>query len=205
MKRFPASCIYAFLLIAVCLVHTSSLKGASHSVTPRLSAMATLSFRGAKPGDRVELVVTVRNALHPVNATVQRSPSFRMRTLSKPMLLNTGEGDVWLFRYQIIPTETGDFEIPPITVTDASAQARTSSLILRVSFKGEAPVLSSGELARSVNLPPSLSEEVIKNTPQKAPKPDRTPAPPDTRPLPTRIISTCWKELQALWSYPGGK
>jgi len=128
-----------------------------------------------------------------------------MRTLSKPMLLNTGEGDVWLFRYQIIPTETGDFEIPPITVTDASAQARTSSLILRVSFKGEAPVLSSGELARSVNLPPSLSEEVIKNTPQKAPKPDRTPAPPDTRPLPTRIISTCWKELQALWSYPGGK
>jgi hypothetical protein len=150
----------------------------------------------------VELVVTVRNALHPVIDSVERPASFRMRTLRKPRLLKTEEGDVWLFRFQIVPTETGDFEIPPITVTEASTQARTAPLILRVSRTGETPALTSGELARAVNLPSSLSEEVMKNAPQKAPKPDPTPAPADTHPLPTRIASTCWKEIKAFWNYP---
>ena len=205
MKRIPASCICAILMIAVCQVIPSSLKAASHSVMPRLSAIATLSCRGVKTGAPVELVVSVRNALHPVIASVERPSTFHMKTLRKPMLLKTGEGDVWLFRYQIIPTETGEFEIPPIIVTDASYQARTAPLILRVSLKGEAPVLTSGELSRSLNLPSSLSDEVMKNALQKTPKPDPSPAPADSRPLPTRITSTCWKELQAMWNYSAGK
>ncbi|MCE9587507.1 MAG: BatD family protein [Verrucomicrobia bacterium] len=206
MKHIPTSCLGTLLLVAVLLFIPRSLKASSHPLTPRLSAVATLSCRGVKPGARVELVVTVRNALHPVIASVERPSSFRMRTLRKPRLLKTEEGDVWLFRYQIIPTETGDFEIPPITVTDASASTytRTAPLILRVSLKGEAPVLTSGELARAVNLTSSLSEEVMKNAPQKAPKPDPAPSVADLRPLPTRIISSCWKELQAFWNYPGG-
>ena len=202
IKRIFACSICAFLLIVVCLVLTSRLNAATHSVTPRLSAVATLSCRGVKPGAHVELVVTVRNALHPVIDSVERPASFRMRTLRKPRLLKTEEGDVWLFRFQIVPTETGDFEIPPITVTEASTQARTAPLILRVSRTGETPALTSGELARAVNLPSSLSEEVMKNAPQKAPKPDPTPAPADTHPLPTRIASTCWKEIKAFWNYP---
>jgi hypothetical protein len=206
MKHIPTSCLYALLLAAVLLFIPRSLKASSHPLTPRLSAVATLSCRGVKPGAHVELVVTVRNALHPVIASVERPSSFRMRTLRKPRLLKTEEGDVWLFRYQIIPTETGDFEIPPITVTDASAYTytRTAPLMLRVSLMGEAPVLTSGELARAVNITSSLSDEVIKNAPQKTPNPDPAPSAADLRPLPTRIISTCWKELQAFWNYPSG-
>ena len=204
MKKIPTSCLSALLLVAVLLSVPRYLKASSHPLTTRLSAVATLSCRGVKPSARVELVVTVRNALHPVIASVERPSSFRMRTLRKPSLLKTEDGDVWLFRYLIIPTETGDFEIPPITVTDASAYTRTAPLILRVSLKGEPPVLTSGELALAVNLTSSLSDEVMKNAPQKIPKPDPSPSAADLRPLPTRIISTCWKELQDLWNYPGG-
>jgi len=205
MKRISVFFLGAFYLISGFLVLPSKVEATTQPVVPRLSAAATLSCRGVKPGDWVELVVTVRNALHPVITSVERPSSFRMRTLRKPRLLKTEEGDVWLFRYQIIPTETGDFEIPPITVTDASAYTRTAPLILRVSLKGEAPALTSCELARAVNLPSSLSEEIMKNATQKAPKPDPDPAVADLRPLPTRIITTCWKELQSLWNYPGGK
>jgi hypothetical protein len=204
MKKIPTSCLSALLLVAVLLSVPRYLKASSHPLTTGLSAVATLSCRGVKPSARVELVVTVRNALHPVIASVERPASFRMQTLRKPRLLKTEDGDVWLFRYLIIPTETGDFEIPPITVTDASANTRTAPLILRVSLKGEPPVLTSGELARAINLTSSLSDEVIKNAPQKAPKPDPAPQATDLRPLPKRIISTCWKELQDLWNYPGG-
>ena len=205
MKRIQTSLIGAFLLLAVILVLPSGLNAATHHNAPRLSAMATLSCRGAKPGQHVELVVTVRNALHPVIASIDRPPSFRMKTLWMPRLIKTEQGDVWLFRYQIVPTETGDFEIPAITVTDTSTQVQTMPLMLRVSIKGEPQKLTSCELARMVNIPPSLSEEVLKNVPQKEPKPDPTPAPADSRPLPERIVSTCWKELKAFWNYPGGK
>ena len=209
MKRIQTSLIGAFLLLAVLLVLPSGLNAATHPIAPRLSARATLSCRGAKPGQHVELVVTVRNALHPVIASVERPPSFRMKTLRTPRLLKTEEGDVWLFRYQIVPRETGDFEIPSITVTDITThgltQVQTMPLTLRVSIKGEPQKLTSPELSRMVNLPPSLSEEVLKNAPQKEPKPDPTPAPADSRPLPARIGSTCWRELKAFWNYPGGK
>jgi uncharacterized protein (DUF58 family) len=205
MKRIQTSCLGALLLSALLL--PTDLEASSHRVVPQLSARATLSCRGAKLGQHVELIVTVRNAIHPAIASVERPASFRMKTLRQPRLLRTDEGDIWLFRYKIIPMKTGDFEIPPIIVTDASlrTQAQTMPLTLRVSLKGAPPVLTAGELARAVQLPPSLSEEVMKNAPQTAPKPDPSAAPVDSRPLPARIASTCCKELKAFWSYPGGK
>ena len=207
MKRIQTSCRVAVLMSALLL--PAGLEAASHPDVQRLSARATLSCRGAKPGQHVELIVTVRNALHPAIASVERPASFHMKTLRKPQLLRTVEGDIWLFRYQIIPTETGDYEIPSITVTDTSAptqmQARTTPITLRVSMQGAPPVLSAIELAHSVQLPSSLCEEVMKNAPQATPKPDPSAAPVDSRPLPARIASTCCKELKALWNYPGGK
>ena len=205
MKPIQISFIGAFLLLVLFLARPSGLNAASHPLSSPFSAMATLSCRGAKPGDRVELLVTVRNALHPTIDSVERPPSFRMRTLRKPRLVKTGDGDVWLFRYQIIPTENGDFEIPSITVTDSSLQTRTTPLRLLVTLKGDAPALTPGELSRTVNLPTSLSEEVMKNVPQKAPKLEASSVPADTRPLPARIGSTLLKEIQAFWNYPGGK
>ena len=207
MKRIQTSCLGALMLSALLL--PAGLEAASHPVVPPLSARATLSCRGAKPGQHVELIVTVRNALHPAIASVERPASFRMKTLRQPQLLRTDEGAIWLFRYQIIPAETGDYEIPSITVTDTSApmqkQTQTTPLTLRVSLKGAPPVLTPNELARAVHLPPSLSEEVMKNAPQAAPKPDPSAVPVDSRPLPARIASTCCKELKAFWNYPGGK
>jgi hypothetical protein len=151
------------------------------------------------------LVVTVRHAVHPVISSVDRPASFKMHSLRKPQLLHTDEGDVWLFRYQIIPTQVGEFEIPPIFVTDDSARVETAPLPLRVSLKGQPPVLTAGELSRVVSLPMSLGEEVLKSAPQTPPKPDPSPTPRDERPVVTRVASTCWKSLKDFWNFSGGK
>jgi hypothetical protein len=153
----------------------------------------------------VELLVTVRHALHPEITSVERPPSFKMHALRKPQLLSTEEGDIWIFRYRMIPGEIGDFEIPPIIVTDGVSSVNTVPLTLRVSLKGEPPVLTAGELSRGVNLPPALGEEVLKNAPQPPPKLDPSPTPLDTRPFGNRAASTCWKVLNDFWNYPGAK
>jgi len=176
---------------------------AAHHSAPTLSATASLSSHGVMPGKSVELIVTVRNAAHPVIAGVDRPTSFRMHSIKKPQLLKTERGDVWLFRYRIVPTEVGEYEIPPILVTDDSARASTFPLKLRVSLSGKPPVLTAEELSRSVNIPKAISEEFLKNAPQTPPKADPSPTPVDTRPFTERASSTCWKLLGDFWNYPG--
>ena len=51
--------------LALCLLGGDQVIGSPVIGAPS-SAMATLSRRAAKPGERVELVLTVRNAHHPV-------------------------------------------------------------------------------------------------------------------------------------------
>jgi len=204
-KQLRSPAVAVMVLLSLCLGLPVSSFGAKHHAPPSLSATATLSSRGAKPGSRVELVVTVRHAVHPVISSVDRPTSFKMHSLRKPQLLRTDEGDVWLFRYQIIPTQAGEFEIPSIVVTDDSLRAETSPLPLRVSLKGEPPVLTAGELSRVVSLPMSLGEEVLKSAPQNPPKPDPSPTPRDDRPIAKRAASACWKALKDFWNFSGGK
>lgn len=204
-KQSRALAIASLLFLSACLGIPVSLYGAKHHEQPSLWARATLSSRGAKPGSSVELVVTVRHAHHPMISSVDRPASFKMHALRKPQLLHTEEGDVWLFRYQVIPTQTGDFEIPPIVVTDDAIRVQTDPLSLRVSRRGEPPILTAAELSRAVGLPMSLGEEVLKSAPQIPPKPDPSPTPCDTRPFGNRVASTCWKALKDFWNVSGEK
>jgi hypothetical protein len=193
------------VLLTLCLGLPVSSFGAKYHAPPSLSATATLSSRGAKLGSKVELVVTVRHAIHPVISSVDRPVSLKMHSLSKPQLLQTGEGGVWLFRYQITPTQVGEFEIPPISVTDDSLRVETAPLPLRVSLKGEPPVLTAGELSRVLSLPMSLGEEVLKSYPPIPPKPDPSPTPRDDRPFVKRAASTCCKAFKDFWNFSGGR
>lgn len=190
--------------LALCLLGGDQVIGSPVVGAPS-SAMATLSRRAAKPGERVELVLTVHNARHPVIESIERPSSFRLHALRKPQLLHAGDGDVWLFRYKIVPKETGDFEIPPIRLRDGSLTMMTKPMHLHVSKRGELPALTPSELEIGVNIPTALSEEVIRSAPQPPPKPEPIPTPRDTRMLPARATTTLLKEMKAFWNYPGAK
>jgi len=168
------------------------------------AAVATLSHRGAKVRQKVELVVSVRRASDPVIEYIDRPPELVLKAVRRRQLLHTGEGDVWLFRYRLLPTQVGDYEIPPIRVVDGGRFSDTKPVFLHVSGSGETPALTAKELALAVDIPPSLSEEVLKGAPQPTPKPEPTPKPRDGRPFSTRAGSTLQHGLKAFWEYPGG-
>jgi hypothetical protein len=168
------------------------------------SVAASLSHRGAKIGQKVELVISVRGASDPVIECIERPPELVLKAIRRRQLLHTGEGDVWLFRYRILPTRAGDYEIPPIRIIDGGWSAETNPLFLRVSRSGEPPALTARELSLAVNIPPSLGEEVLKAAPQPTPRPEPTPKPRDGRPFATRAGSTLQHLLKDFWEYPGG-
>lgn len=197
------------LVAIVCLFLWNPLiSGASepNEQSRRDAAVATLSHRSAKPGDRVELVVTVCGGNSPLIESLPVPQGIRIKKLRRPQLLHTengGSGDVWLFRYRVTPVLIGDYEFQPIIVRDGSREMKTGPLFLHVSKRGELPPLSARELALGVNIPASLSEEVLKAAPQPTPVPEPTPTPPDNRPLRDRVLSSWWKQLKAFWDYPG--
>lgn len=188
------------VLIAVLLLSVPQMVMAMET---HLSTMATLSRRSAKPGDHLEMVVTVREATHPRVLPPANLPGLRVQVLHKPQSLSVDDEHVWLFRYRVTPRQTGDYEIPPFHVLDAGYSVETKPLFLHVSQNGELPLLTAKELALGVNISDSLSEEVIKAVPQPPPRPTPSPTPRDTRNLEVRAASSCWHALQAFWNYPG--
>ena len=179
-------------------LEASSVKSDSPSVA------ASLSHRGAKIGQKVELVISVRGASDPVIECIERPPELVLKAIRRRQLLHTGEGDVWLFRYRILPTRAGDYEIPPIRIIDGGWSAESNPLFLRVSRSGESPALTARELSLAVNIPPWLGEEVLKAAPQPTPRSEPTPKPRDGRPFATRAGSTLQHLLKDFWEYPGG-
>jgi hypothetical protein len=176
----------------------------SAQATETFSAMGTLSCRSAKPGDPVELVVTVRQAPRQPSLILPSCPvGLRFRVLRKPRLLHVDGEAVWLFRYRVTPTQIGNYEIPPLRVIEGDHSVTTDPLLLHVSRKGELPPLSAKELSQGVNIPEPLSEEILKAAPQPTLKPETAPIPADTRPWTARATSTFWKGITAFWNYPG--
>jgi len=175
----------------------------AHAVPESPSATATLTHRASRPGQPLELIVTVREAAHPSVLVPSSLAGLKFHPLHKPELLSIEGKNVWLFRYRVTPFEVGDYEIPPFEVIDGDYSSKTQPLFLHVSRSGRLPQLSAKELSLGVNLPEPLSEEVLKAAPPPPLKPEPTPTPPDVRPLSARAASTCWKELKAFWNYPG--
>ena len=165
--------------------------------------MATLSRRSAKPGDHLELIVTVRGVTHPAIHLPSNLAGLQFKLRHKPQHLTEENERVWLFRYRVIAKQNGDYEIPPILILDGATTVQTKPLLLHVSPNGELPPLSARELALGVNIPDSLSQEVIKAAPQPTPKSSPSPTPRDSRNLGARAVSSFWHGLQAFWNYPG--
>ena len=173
------------LLALYCLL-SSSLQ-AAESVSP--SALATITRHGFKPGERVELMVTVHNAVHPYIEFIERPAEVTIHSIRRPQSLHLGGEDLWLFRYSIIASRVGDYELSPIKVRDGSFLIQTNPIPLHVSIRGEAPPLTAIELSRGVNIPLSLGTEILKAFPQPTPKLEPSPTPVDERPWSTKVIS----------------
>ena len=180
-----------------------SLDAAALPLAERPSAVATLTHRAARPGEPVELVVSVRRASHPALFLPTDLTGLRFKILRKPLLISVDGESLWLFRYRVTATQNGEYEIPSLLVVDGEDSVETNRLFLHVSPKGELPPLSAKELALGVNIPVSLSEEVLKNAPQPVPTPFPSPTPHDPRPWTQKAASTFGKEIQAFWNYPG--
>ena len=189
--------LFLFAPLRVATIHASVTHEGRHS------AMATLSSRAARPGDHVELIVTIRSDDHPSVHLSSNLAGLRFQILRKAQRLTVDGENVWLFRYRVTPMQIGDYEIPPLQVIVGNESLDTKSLLLHVSKKGETPPLSSRELAFGVDIPDALSEEVLKSAPQPTPIPDPVPNLPDARPLSSRVTSSALNALKSFWNYPG--
>jgi len=196
--RFPF-----FTTVAALIVLLASTLCTTRANSINLSAMATLSSRSAKPGDHVELIVSVRDASHPSVILPESLSGLQIRLLRKPRMLNIDNEKVWLFRYRMTPLKIGEYRITHSQVVDGNQTLITKPLFLHVTIKGEPPPLSPEELALGVNIPESLSQEVIKALPPSPSKPEATPTPVDTRPFTVKLSSSMANALQSFWNYPG--
>lgn len=166
-------------------------------------AAATISHRVSKPGQRLELLITVRNARPPVSALPECPVGLELKRFWKPQHLTVAGEDVWLLRFRLITTAVGDYEIPPIRVSTGAGDLFTKPVILHVSHDAKPPLPDARELALTTDIPFGLAQEAVKICPTPAPKPSPSPTPKDERPLPSRLISSIGHGFSWFWNYPG--
>lgn len=199
----------SLLVCVTCLIFlqgagASTSKSAKVPVVKGPKVAATLSHRYVKPGQSVELLVTVRNAVMPISTQPEYPEGLEMRAFRRPYQhLITGDEELWLIKYRIIPKVLGDYEIPAIRVTDASGSSLTKPLILHVSEDGKPLPPDARELSLTTDIPLSLAQEAVKTCPTPAPKPTPSPTPVDGRPLTAKVISSLGHGLTWFWNYPG--
>jgi hypothetical protein len=166
-------------------------------------ATATISHRVSKPGQQLELLITVRNAQSPVYALPECPVGLEIKRFWKPQHLTESGKDVWLLRFRLIAKALGDYEIPPIRVSVAAETIFTKPIILHVSNDAKPPFPDARELALTTDIPLGLAQEAVKTCPTPAPKPSPSPSPKNGRPLPSRLISSIGHGLSWFWNYPG--
>jgi hypothetical protein len=187
----------------LCFVALFSIQAASAFSDKDPVGIATISHRVSKPGQRLELLITVRNAQPPVSALPQSPVGLELRRLRKPQRLNEGGEVVWLLRFRIIPKAVGDYEIPPIRVSDRKGSALTKSVILHVSNDQRPPLPDARELALTTDIPLGLAQEAVNSCPSPSSTPVPTPTPRNLRPFPSSLISSVVHGVIWFWNYPG--
>jgi BatD DUF11 like domain len=191
---------YPSLLLTVLLL--LSVSSPSASAATAAVADASLTKRTARPGENVELIVTVRGLSRPVIKEIGRSPELRVTPLRRGRQISDQEGTYWLFRYRVRPKAAGDFTIEPIRVFGDGREVLTRALRLRSStVEGKTPY-GAAEFSHAVSIPRALAEEVLKAVPQPTPSPEPVKQ-NDSRPLPERCLAWMGKHLRDFWSYPG--
>jgi len=166
-------------------------------------AAATVSHRVSKPGQILELMITVRNAQPPVSALPECPVGLELKRFWKPQYLSEGGEGVWLLRFRLIAKALGDYEIPPIRVSVGTRTIFTRPVILHVSNDAKPSFPDARELALTTDIPLGLAQEAVKTCPPPAPKPSPSPSTKDGRPLPSRLISSIGHGLSWFWNYPG--
>ncbi len=194
---------FAFLIF-VQEAGAASTKVSKVSKIKGLGLTATLSHRVVKPGQSVELLITVRGAVSPVSAQLECPQCLESRAGRRsPQHLITGGEELWILKYMIIPKTIGDYEIPPIRVSDGSCSALSKPLILHVSDDGRPLPPDARELSLTTDIPMVLAQEAVKTFPTPAPKAKATPVPVDARPFPSKMLSSLGRGITWFWNYSG--
>jgi len=203
MKLNHSLLICFALLIFLEGAGASSSKDSKASNLKEPNVAATISHRVSKPGQRLELLITVRNAQPPLSALPECPAGLELKRFWKPQHLIEGGEDVWLLRFRLIANAEGDYEIPPICVSFGTGSVFTKPVILHVSNDTKTPFPDARELALTTDIPLGLAQEVVKTYPTPAPKPTPSSTPRDGRPLPTKLLSSIGHGFSWFWNYPG--
>lgn len=191
------------LLCVVLFFPVRALDASSRKEAKGPCATATISHRVSKPGQSLELLITVRNARPPVSALPECPAGLELIRFWKPQHLDERGGDVWLLRFRLIANAIGDYEIPPIRVSAGTGAVFTKPVILHVSNDEKPPLPDARELALTTDIPLGLAREAVKAFPTPTPKPSPGPIPRDGRPLSLRILSSIGHGFSWFWNYPG--
>lgn len=185
ITKLPLAAILAFLIIF-------PARGAAGG----MEATATLSRRWAKPGQPVELLVTIRNASNDVTVQLACPAGVVVKPFRSNQRIPLPDGERRLYRYRLLIKNPGDYEFPPLRVSDGRGSVQTQPLSLRVGEMDKPHPLSVRELSSGTAIPESLAREVVTSLPFPPPKSTPTPAPKDSTPV---LV----KALKWFWSYPG--
>jgi len=166
-------------------------------------AKATISQRVSKPGQRLELLITVRSAEKPALPHPECPSGLLLIKYWKPQHLRDQDGDLWLMKYRLLAKSVGDYEISPVQISLGNSTVFTKPVILHVTNDAKPPLPDARELALTTDIPIGLAQEAVKNCPLPPSKPVPTPVPGDFRPLPSRVFSSIRHGLIWFWNYPG--
>jgi hypothetical protein len=204
MRRFPFHSPYRktgnpLILILVFSTMAVALPASTNSLT----AEASLSSRWARPRQVVELLISIRNAkgLPVVSPLMPRGMVCSPLKTCQRVKMTSGE--VFLFRYRIDSAECGNYEIPPIMVSDTVSTVRTRPLFIRVSNDGKPHSLSGKELGLAASIPVTLAEEAAKLQPVATSTPVPSPPPVHSGNFATTMVSILGEGLRKFWDYPG--
>ena len=168
----------------------------------RLTAQATLSSRWIKPHQSVELLVSVRNAAGRPIVSPAFPPGIKYRLLKPCQLIASPDGGTYVFRYRMISGVDGDFEIPPLRISDGVSTTLTGPLFLKVSNDGKPHPMTARELGMAASIPEPLAAEAVKLLPAPAASPSPSPRGPYKRLGVYGVLSSVLHGFKWFWDYP---
>jgi hypothetical protein len=195
--------VFSRKLLLVCAMVGLFCGAANASSGDHAVAAATISHRVSKPGQSIELLITVRNAQPPVSALPECPRGLELKRFWRPQYLTDGGHVISLLRFKLMASAVGDYEIPPIRVMTGAGSVFTKPVILHVSNDTRPPFPDARELSLTTDIPLTLAQEAVKTCPTPASKPSPSPTPKDGRAFAARMFSTIGHGFSRFWNYPG--
>ncbi|MBT8043687.1 MAG: BatD family protein, partial [Verrucomicrobiae bacterium] len=130
-----------FLIITVCLLALQTLQGQQPAA---IQAEAALTSRHLIPGEQTNLVIRLRGAqpdFRPAPPTVANTAVNFVRAVTQ---LDTQRNLTQVFLYRLTPAKTGNYTIPPVTMSSGGKQYQSPPLQIHVHDPNQLVALPTG-------------------------------------------------------------